>query len=293
MPNRGIVFILIATLSFAIMNVLAKALTGLHFSQIVFFRALGTFVFIFPYMLVTGISLTGNNPKLLTLRAITGLISLATFFMAIQIIPLGSAISIRYIGPIFGAILAYFYLKEDVNKWQWLSFAIAFSGVVLLKGFDLRVSTLGLLLSMTSAFFIGIVFVLIRYLATREHYMTIIYYFMVAAILGSLFFIPEWRTPISNEWYAVCLIGIFGLIGQIFMTQAFSLQEASVLAPFKYMEIVYALIMGFIFFGEGYTFLALIGIFLIVGGMILNVLAKKKNMGMSNIEKLRRIKLKS
>jgi len=286
MPNRGITFILIATLSFAIMNVLAKALTDLHFSQIVFFRALGTFVFVFPYMLFKGISLIGNNPKLLTLRAFAGLFSLATFFMAIQIIPLGSAISIRYIGPIFGAVLAYFYLKEDVNKWQWLSFGIAFSGVIVLKGFDLRVSSLGLALSVTSAFFIGFVFVLIRYLATREHYMTIINYFMVVAILGSLFFVNHWRMPIASEWYAVSLIGVFGLVGQIFMTKAFSLETASVLAPFKYMEIVYALIMGLIFFGEGYTFLALIGIFLIVGGMILNVLAKNKKPKLQSNKKI-------
>ena len=99
---------------------------------------------------------------------------------------------------------------------------------------------------------------------------------MVTAILGSLIFMSQWRMPIANEWYAVCVIGIFGLVGQIFMTQAFSLEEASVLAPFKYMELVYALIMGLIFFGEGYSFLALIGIFLIAGGMILNVLAKNK-----------------
>lgn len=277
MPNRGITFILIATLSFAIMNVLAKALADFHFSQIVFFRAFGTFVFIFPFMLFKGISIRGNHPKLLSLRAIAGVFSLATFFMAIQIIPLGSAISIRYIGPIFGAVLAYFFLHEQVNKWQWMSFAIAFSGVIVLKGFDLRVSSLGLILSMTSAFFIGFVFVLIRYLATREHYMTIINYFMVFAMLGSFIFINDWRLPIANEWYAVSVIGVFGLIGQIFMTQAFSMVEASVLAPFKYMEIVYALIMGLIFFGEGYTFLALIGILLIVGGMILNVLAKSKH----------------
>jgi len=63
----------------------------------------------------------------------------------------------------------------------------------------------------------------------------------------------------DQEWYAIMSIGIFGLIGQVFMTRAFSLEEASVLAPFKYMEIIYALIMGFIFFGEGYQLMAMLG----------------------------------
>jgi len=251
-------------------------LSNLHPMQVVFYRAMGTFVFIMPYMLYRKVSIIGNHPKLLSLRAIFGLISLATFFMAIKIMPLGSAISLRYVGPIFGAILAFYFLKEKVNQWQWLSFIIAFAGVVVLKGFDLRISYWGLFLSLTSAFFLGIVFVLIRYLATREHYMTIINYFMGISILASLAFIHHWRMPIHNEWYAVVFIGIFGLIGQIFMTRAFSLEETTVLAPFKYMEIVYALIMGLIFFGEGYTILSLTGIVLITSGMILNVLAKKR-----------------
>lgn len=273
--NKGILFILIATLSFAIMNALVKSLSELHPMQVVFFRAMGTFVFIFPYMLYNKVSLIGNNPKLLCARAIVGLISLATFFMAIHLIPLGSAISIRYIGPIFGAILAFYFLKEKVNRWQWLSFLIAFTGVIILKGFDLRVSYYGLFLSLTSAFFLGIVFVLIRYLATKEHYMTIINYFMVISILGSFAFVQHWRWPIQDEWYAVLSIGVFGLIGQVFMTRAFSLEEASVLAPFKYMEIVYALIMGLVFFGEGYTLFSFAGIVLIISGMILNVSVKK------------------
>ena len=273
--NKGIIFILIATLSFAIMNALVKSLSDLHPMQVVFFRAMGTFVFILPYMLYHKVSLIGDHPKLLCLRAVTGLISLATFFMAIQLIPLGSAISIRYIGPIFGAILAFYFLKEQVNRWQWFSFLIAFSGVIILKGFDIRVSYWGLGLSLTSAFFLGIVFVLIRYLATKEHYLTIINYFMAVSILGSFAFIQYWRWPIHDEWYAVLSIGVFGLIGQVFMTRAFSLEEASVLAPFKYMEIVYALIMGLVFFSEGYTLLSFAGIVLIVLGMVLNVSVKK------------------
>lgn len=273
--NKGIAFILVATLSFAIMNALVKSLSDLHPMQVVFFRAMGTFVFIFPYMLYHKVSLIGKSPKLLFLRAIVGLVSIATFFMAIQLIPLGSAISIRYIGPIFGAILAFYFLKEQVNRWQWLSFLIAFAGVIFLKGFDLRVSYYGLFLSLTSAFFLGIVFVLIRFLATKEHFLTIINYFMVISILGSLMFIQHWRWPIHDEWYAVLSIGIFGLVGQVFMTRAFSLEQASVLAPFKYMEIVYALIMGLVFFSEGYTLFSFAGIVLIITGMILNVSVKK------------------
>jgi len=80
-----------------------------------------------------------------------------------------------------------------------------------------------------------------------------------------------------NEWIPVASLGILGLIGQVFMTKAFQTEETSVLAPFKYMELVYALIMGFFFFGETYSLLPFLGILLIIFGMVMNVFAKKKN----------------
>lgn len=277
MISKGVSYILLATLSFACMNAMVKNLSDLPAMEVVFFRTLGTLVFILPYMLVKKISIVGKDPKLLFLRAIVGFISLATFFIALQRIPLGSAISIRYLGPIFGALLAYLFLKERVNFWQWLSFGIAFSGVLVLKGFDLRIDNFSLMLLLISAFTVGMVFVLIRFLGKTEHPLTIINYFMLVAMSGSLLFASNWRMPIGDEWKSVLSIGIFGLIGQVFMTSAFQLEETSVLAPFKYMELVFALLIGFTFFGESYSTMAFSSIVLIIAGMLVNVRAKRLN----------------
>ncbi|MFT6322062.1 MAG: drug/metabolite transporter (DMT)-like permease [Granulosicoccus sp.] len=276
MISKGITFILIATFAFAIMNAIAKELSDFHPMQVVFFRAFGTFFFIFPTMLLRKIPIIGNNPKYLFLRGLVGVISLATFFMALQKIPLGSAISIRYLGPIFGVMMAAYFLKEKVKGLQWLSFFIAFSGVIVLKGFDLRIDSVSLGLLLISALFLGMVLVLIRYLTDKEHYLTIINYFMVVTIAVSLFFINHWRMPLGNEWYPVVGIGILGLIGQVFMTRAFQTEDTSMLAPFKYMELVWALIMGYFLFGETYSWLPFLGIVLIIVGMLLNVYSKNK-----------------
>jgi len=275
MLTKGISYILIATLSFAVMNTMAKDISSLPALQVVFCRALGTFIFIFPYMLYKRISITGHQPKFLIMRGVVGVISLSTFFLAIQRIPLGSAISIRYLGPIFGAMLAFYFLKEKINKVQWLSFVIAFSGVIVLKGFDLRIDFISLGLALISAVFVGMVFVLIRYLGSREHYLTIINYFMIISMLIGLCSFPWWQMPVGREWLSVIGIGIFGLVGQVFMTRAFQLEETSVIAPFKYMELIYALILGYFIFGETYRPLAFAGIALILSGMLLNVIAKR------------------
>lgn len=276
--SRGIGFILLATLSFAVMNAMAKELSSLPAMQVVFFRAFGTFAFIFPYMLYKKVSVIGNFPKWLLMRGLVGVISLATFFLALQRIPLGSAISIRYLGPIFGAIIAWFFLKEKIKKLQWLGFAIAFSGVVVLKGFDLRIDLISLSLLLISAVFVGLVFVLIRYLSDKEHFLTIINYFMMVSMTVSIFFIGTWEMPSIYQWWLLASIGFFGMIGQVFMTKAFQTEETSVLAPFKYMELIYALIIGFLFFNESYNWLPFLGIVLILVGMLVNVYGKRKSL---------------
>lgn len=275
--SKGVIYMLFATLAFAIMNVMAKELSALHPMQVVFFRALGTFVFIFPYMIYRKIPVIGTHVKYLVLRAIMGVISLSCFFVVVQRIPLGSAISLRYLGPIFGAIMAYYFLKERIVAKQWFSFAIAFAGVIVMKGFDIRIDLLSFVLIMISAVSVGAVFVTLRFLGDKEHPLTIINYFMMFSMLFSLPFMGEWTLPVGDTLYLVCMIGIFGMIGQIFMTMAFREEEANVLAPFKYMELVYGIIAGYFIYQETYGLLPFLGIGLIIMGMIMNVRAKNES----------------
>lgn len=274
--TRGILFIIFASFSFSIMNIMAKYLNEMHPMQVVFHRAFGTFIFIFPYMLWKKVPLLGTHRKILLFRSLLGLASLATFFIVIQRIPLGSAISIRYSSPIFGAFMAFLFLKEKINYLQWISFGIAFAGVIVLKGFDIRIDFLSLGLIIFSSILVGGVFVILRYLGDKEHHLTIINYFMTFSIIGSLCFVMNFRMPIGLEWISVIGIGIFGMIGQIFMTRAFQLEEASVLAPFKYMELIFALIVAYFLFGESYTIFAFLGIVMILAGMLMNVFVKDK-----------------
>ena len=255
---------------------MARYLSDLHPLQVVFFRALGTFIFIFPYMLHKKVPILGTEVKWLAMRGVVGFVSLAAFFIVIQRIPLGPAISIRYIGPAFSVILAVLFLKEKVNTWQWGCLLLSIAGVFILKGADFRIDTLSFLLALLSAVLVGAVFAMVRYLGSKEHALTIINYFMVACIIGSLFFINHWRMPVDREWIWVSAIGIVGLIGQVFMTRAFQLADTNTIAPFKYMELIYALGLGLIFLDEEHSNLAIFGMVLIVLGMVFNVYFKKR-----------------
>lgn len=267
---------LIATFAFAWMNLMAKYLQDFHPIQVVFFRAFGTFIFIFPYMVYKKVPIFGKHVFWLSLRGLLSFISLALFFKVVQNIPLGSAVALRYTAPIFSVVLAFFILKEKVKFWQWISLIMALAGAFIMKGVDFRIDTNSFTLIMLSAILVGGVFVIIRYLGPKEHFLTIINYFMAFSIIGSLFFINKWRMPIGDEWIWISLIGTMGLVGQVFLTKSFQLAEASTVAPLKYMELVYALIFGFFLFSETYGFWPIIGMVLVVLGMLLNILIKKK-----------------
>jgi len=275
MIRKGIIYMLVSTLAFSFMNVLVKGLSELNAMQILFCRALGALLILVPYMLHNGITVWGNQWRLLIVRGIFGTISIATFFFVLQRIPLGSSVSLRYLGPIFGAFFAVYFLKEKISKWQLVSFAIAFSGVLLMKGFDVRIDYISFALIMTSAVFLGLAIIMVRYLTAGEHFTTIILYFMATSALFSLCFYQQWRWPSMLEWIFLLGVSLLGIMGQVFFTIALKSEETSTIAPFKYTELIWALIFGYFMFGESYGWLPLSGILLIISGMMLNLIAKK------------------
>ena len=273
---RGIFYMLIAAFAFSWMNLLAKYLNDFHPLQVVFFRAVGTFIFIFPYMIYKKVSIIGKNVFWLSFRGVLSFASLALFFIVIQRIPLGSAVALRYTAPIFSVLFAYFLLKEKIKNWQWIAFIISAIGAFVMKGVDFRIDTLSFVLIIVSSILVGAVFAIVRYLGSREHFLTIINYFMVFSIVGSLFFIQHWRMPIGQEWSWVCGIGTLGLVGQVFLTRSFQLAETNTVAPIKYMELVYALLFGYFLFDETYDFWPVIGMSLVVLGLLLNIWVRRK-----------------
>lgn len=189
---------------------------------------------------------------------------------------MGPAVSIRYISPIFGAIFALLLLKENIKHLQWFCFALAFLGVLILKGFDDHINGLGLLLALLSALFTGLVFIIIRKIGNNDHPIVVVNYFMIiAALFGGVLSINEWTNPIGIEWITLLALGVFGYFGQYYMTKAMQIGEVNQIAPLKYIEVIFTMIIGVIWLDETYTMISLLGILLILIGLILNFVVKR------------------
>lgn len=259
------------------MQVCVKLLGHIHAYEIIFFRAFVSWLFCLMVMVKTKVPFIGNRPPWMILRSVVGVSSMALFIITIQRMPLGASVSIKYLSPVFTGIFAALLLKEKVKPIQWLYFLMAFAGVLLMKGFDTRIDTISLWMGIVGALFGGMVYIIIRKIGQSEHPLTIVNYFLIfGSLLGAVLMVPVWQTPQGNDWLLILGMGLSGFLGQWFMTRAFQLEEASKIVPFKYLETIFALFMGWILFAEGYTSLAFLGIFMILMAMFLNVFARSR-----------------
>lgn len=268
---------IISTMCLSGMNSFVKYLGHFHAYELVFFRALGSLFFTMAYLLQQRVPILGNSRKLLFLRGLVGLVSMGLFFMSLKYLPMGTAVSLRYMAPIFAAIFAVFFLSEKIRSLQWLFFLMSFAGVLVLKGLDVQINTLGLLLVMGASVSSGLVYILISKIGQTDHPVVIVNYFMaIATIVGGLLAIPYWKQPVGVEWLLLGSLGIFGFFGQLYMTKAFQVASTNVVAPLNYMEVLFTGALGILWFGELYSLWTLLGIALILGGLVLNVLYRSK-----------------
>ncbi|WP_246124777.1 DMT family transporter [Algibacter pacificus] len=275
--STPIFYMIFSVIAFSLMNTVVKYLDDFGAYQIVFFRSIGTLFFTVPLIVKAKIPVLGNNKKLLVLRGIFGVISLTCFFQSLNYMSLGTAVSLRYTSPIFAALFALYYLRERIKPIQWLLFLIAFLGVLVIKGFGADVNSLGVIFAILSAIFLGLIFVVIRKLGDSENPLVIINYFMVFAfVIGGIMSIKYWKTPNLTEWLLLLSLGVFGYVGQIFMTKSLQSGETNVVVPLKYLEVIFMIVIGAFWFDEIYTLWTLFGVFLIMFGLLYNIYLKQK-----------------
>jgi drug/metabolite transporter (DMT)-like permease len=275
----------LSTFSFAMANVFVKQLSEMPVMEIVFFRCVVAGLFCWIGIKQAGVSWKGNNKLFLVFRGIAGTVALVLFFITLQKIPLASATTIQYLSPIFTAFIAIFFLKESVKFLQWFFYAVAFSGVLLIKNFDPRVSLIYLIIGIIAAFGSGVAYNFVRKLKDSEHPMVIILYFQIVGLVVSipvLFFV--WKTPVGLAWLYLLLVGIFSQLGQIFLTNAFSRERAASVAIIVYSGLVYAISIGWIFYGEKQTLFTFLGMGLVVAGVISSIIYGKQQKKLEKLE---------
>jgi drug/metabolite transporter (DMT)-like permease len=272
MLSKGIKHMLVAGIFFSLMNVGVKYLDNIPAIEIVFFRSLVTLVISAVMIKRLGISFLGNKKVVLFLRGFFGVIALSLYFLCLQNMPLASAVTIMQLSPIFTTILAIFILKEKVKLPQWAFFLISFLGVALIKGFDPDMPLLYFVLAILSAFISALAYNMVRKLKDSDHPLVVVFYFpLVAMPVAGLMTYFVWVQPEPIEWLILIGIGIATQIAQVNMTKALQMEAVGKVSIVRYLTIVYAIIIGYVFFKDDYGWITLLGISFVVFGVLLNL----------------------
>lgn len=268
---------IISGLCFALAHATVKFLPRLPSYELVFFRQAISLLLTYAMLRHLRISPAGNNKRALIARGVFGTLALTSFFYTLQTMPLASAVTIQYLNPIFTVILAGFLLKESPSLIQWLFFGASFGGVLLVQGFDARVSFMGALIGVFSALFSAAAYNMIRVLKNHDHPLVVMFYFpMVSILFLGPYTAFNWVQPQGTEWFFLLLIGVLTQVAQYFMTLAYQADRAANVSNLNYLGVIYALAIGSFIFNETVTVISLVGMAVIAVSAILSTRFQKR-----------------
>lgn len=278
--KKSVLYMLMASFIFAIMNIAVKYLQAIPVAQIVFMRS---FVMMFVVSLVVfkkQINPLGSNKKLLILRGLFGTSGIAFFFYTLHNMPLASAVVVHYLTPIFTVLLSVILTRKNIKAIQWLFFIICFGGVLIVKGFDARVETIPLIVGVLGTLGAASAYNIIGLLKKTEHHQVIMFYFPLVTIplvLVYIFITGDWVWTTPQNWVILTLIGVLTYWAQYFLTRAYQLGDVSKVSVISYLGIFYALFFGYWLFDEWYSPIVIAGLFLVIAGVVGNILYKDKS----------------
>lgn len=292
----GILWKVGSALAFTLMLTMVK-LTGdrLPVGQMLFAR--NAFALI-PVLILVGFSggvrqaLRTNSVWGHVGRAVTGMTAMGLWFAALQRLSFPEATAIVYAAPLMMVVLAATVLGERVRIYRWSAVGVGFLGVFVILlpqvrgGFDVTgdAAALGAALALTAAAFMAVTSVFVRQLARNESTLTIVLYFLIAGSAVTILTAPTWVMPTPTELAMLFLIGIFGGVGQLMLTQAYHHAEASLIAPFEYTSMIWVVSLGYLVFDEVPSGSVIIGASIVIASGIF-VIMRERQLGLSHAER--------
>jgi len=290
-PLLGISLKLISALVFTLMSAGIKAVSVRYpTGQIVFCRSFFALIPLiiwlawrseFPSALKTS-NLRGHLK-----RGLMGSTGMFLGFAGLGFLPLPDAVALGYAGPLVVVVLAAVILKERVRVYRWTAVTIGFLGVLLMLSPHLGSETLargfsggpaiGAALALGGAFFSAFASIEVRLLTSTERTGAIVFYFMVlTALLGLSTSVLGWTMPGWQDGLLLLAIGILGGFGQILIVQAYRYGDASLIAPFEYSTMLWAVAIGWFVFGDWPATAVLIGAVIVVSSGIYVILREQQ-----------------
>ncbi|MGL1920684.1 MAG: DMT family transporter [Hyphomicrobiales bacterium] len=293
-PIRGILLKIAAVTTFMVMASLIKATSAnIPAGEAVFFRSFFALPVIFIWLWSTHEIKTGlrtANPLQHIRRGLIGTLAMGLGFTGLGLLPLPEATAIGFASPVLAVVFAAILLGEKIRAFRISTVILGLIGVLIIlsprlaevsqNGFA-GTETLGALVVLGSAACAALAQIFTRKLVATEKTVTIVFYFTITSATLSLLTIPfGWIVPSFYEASLLILAGLAGGLGQILLTSSYRFAPTAVIAPFDYMSMLLALIVGYFIFDEVPTTIMLIGAAVVITAGIL-IIWRESRLGIS------------
>ncbi|MCA1952182.1 MAG: DMT family transporter [Hyphomicrobiales bacterium] len=303
-PLIGILFKLASAFAFSCMGAIVKILgaspashTGFPVGQVVFCRSFFALIPVFVWLALVGrlnTAFATTNRAGHLKRGLIGSLGMFFGFAGLTTLPLPDATAISFAAPLFSVVLAALLLGEVVRLYRWTAVLVGFCGVIVMlwphlsadalsiSGSDIRAR--GAFFSLAGAICAAFAMIEVRRLTNTETTAAIVTYFslmtttfgMISVLAGA--FDPKWAwvAPSAREMLLLVLTGIMGGFGQIFLTESYRRAPASLVAPFDYTGMIFAIAWGYFLFSDIPDDLILIGAAIVSAAGIFVILRERQ-----------------
>jgi drug/metabolite transporter (DMT)-like permease len=254
-PVRGITYMLLGVTAFSATDGLSKWMVmAAPILEIVAIRNTMTLLMILPAVGHAGglKALATRRGGAHALRAALSIGALLTFFTALRELPLATSIAITFVSPLFMTVASVVLLGERVGWHRWGAVVVGFAGVLVIAWPRAggMISWPAAVMLLSSLFF-ALSMTTVRWLARTETDVAMLFYqnagMMPAGVAGLPF---VWRAPRAVDLAVIAGMAATLVIGQVFMIRAFRAAPVAVVAPFEYVELLWASLIGYVVWSE-------------------------------------------
>ncbi|MDB9881610.1 DMT family transporter [Bacteroidia bacterium] len=275
--KTAVIYMMLASFIFAMMNLIVKHLGEIPVAQIVLMRSIVMLIMVVAVIKQQKITPFGTHKKLLIFRGVFGSMGIAFFFYTLHTMPLASAVVVHYLTPIFTVLLSVIITRVPLAPLRWFFFLLCFVGIFIIKDFDDRVEVLPLIFGVIGTMVASAAYNVISVLKTKEHHLVIMLYFPMVTVPLCLVYIAisgDWVWTSAFNWFLLSVIGLCTYFAQYFLTRAYQIGEVSKVSIVSYLGIIYALFFGYFLFEEWYSLIVITGLFMVLLGVLGNLFYK-------------------
>ena len=273
----GIGLVLASSFIFGFSNVLVKwSMTEYPVGEALFIRSVAALAVLAPFLRPRDLMAAARiSPGIQLLRITLSTLEIGCYYWAISSLQLADVSAFYLSSPIMLTALSALVLREAVDRARWLAIVVGFAGVLVALQPSAHAVSWSACIALLGSGLYAVVLTTTRSLRRTPNRVLVALQLFSVAVAGAVTLPFAWITPAWPALLMLSVVGVISISGSILLNRALQLAPASVIAPFQYASILWAIVFGYVFFGDIPDLALLAGATIIIGAGLFILLRER------------------